>query len=139
MYMINTILGRYNDYQIAQDLTGKVAIVTGGSSGIGKVTCHELAAKGCHVIVAARNKEKTDPIIADIIAKTSNPKVEFMEIQLDDLKSVKDFAFAFLKRKLRLDILINNAGAAGIGGVTKQGFQSTFGINHLSHVSTIKF
>lgn len=132
---LNGIFGRYNDYEIREDLSGKVALVTGGSSGIGRVTCLELAKKGCHVFIGARNKEKTLLVIDEIIKECGgNAKVEFLHLELEDLQSVKDCAIAFLSRNLPLHILINNAGVASANGCTKQGYTRVFGVNHLAHV-----
>jgi NAD(P)-dependent dehydrogenase (short-subunit alcohol dehydrogenase family) len=121
------------EYQIEQDLTGKVALITGASSGVGKVSAYKLAEKGCHVILATRSYSKTEPIIKDIIEKTGNKNVEFVEFIADDLESVKKCAQEFKAKNLPLHILMNNAGLAGIGGVSKQGFQHTFAVNYLSH------
>ena len=98
------------EYKITQDLTGKVALITGASSGVGKVSAYELAKAGCHVIMCNRNKEKTDPIIADIIATTGNTKISFIELRCDDLASVEKCAKTFLEMGLPLHILMNNAG-----------------------------
>ena len=121
------------NYEIQQDLSDKVALITGASSGVGKTSAYKLAAKGCHVFMANRNKEKTDPIIQDIKEKTGNQKVEFIELICDDLESVRDCARQFLAKGLPLHILMNNAGVAGQIGLSKQGFEYTFAVNHLSH------
>ncbi|KAJ3318734.1 hypothetical protein HDV06_007059 [Boothiomyces sp. JEL0866] len=118
-------------YKPTKDLTGKIAIVTGGSSGIGKVTCFELARLNCHVVVAARNQEKTLPIIEQIKQETGNDKVEFLHLELDDLKTIPVAVKEFLSKHDKLDFLINNAGIANAGGLTKDGFEVTFGTNHL--------
>ncbi|KAJ3269845.1 Dehydrogenase reductase SDR member 13 [Terramyces sp. JEL0728] len=119
------------NYKPTQDLTGKVAIVTGGSSGIGKVTCFELARLNCTVVIAARNQEKTLPIIEQIKKDTGNDKVEFLHLELDDLKTIPLAVKEFLSKHDKLDLLINNAGIANAGGMTKDGFEITFGTNHL--------
>ena len=93
------------------DLTGKVAIVTGGSSGIGQETSLELCRKGAHVIVATRSKERAQEAI-DAIQKTldGKAKIEFLKLDLMDLAQVKEAAQEFLKKDIPLDILVNNAG-----------------------------
>ena len=106
-------------YVPTENLSDKVAIVTGGSSGIGKITCYELAKLGAHVFVAARDEQKTIPIIEDIKSKTGNSKVEFLLLKLDHLQSVKEAAHSFLEKKLPLHLLINNAGVAGDYPITK--------------------
>lgn len=118
-------------YKPTKDLTGKVAIVTGGSSGIGKVTCFELARLNCTVIVAARNEAKTLPVIEEIKKETGNDKIEFLHLELDDLKTVPVAVKEFLSKHSRLDLLINNAGIANAGGLSKDGFELTFATNHL--------
>jgi retinol dehydrogenase-12 len=92
------------------DLSGKVFIVTGGNTGIGRITCLELARKKAHVILACRSEERTLPVIESIKKETGNDKVEFMKCDLSSLKSVDEFANAFINRKLPLHCLINNAG-----------------------------
>ncbi|KAF8983408.1 hypothetical protein BGZ46_010326 [Entomortierella lignicola] len=111
---------RYS-YEQIPDLTGKVAIVTGASSGIGYHTTLGLAAKGCHVVMACRSKSRCDEAIAsireDIKSKypnTSNEvKLEFLQLDLNSLTQVQDSAQEFLKRDLPLHILINNGGITG--------------------------
>jgi WW domain-containing oxidoreductase len=71
------------------DLTGKVAIVTGASSGIGIETAIVLAARGAHVIVAVRNLQKVSPIVEEIKKKTKSEKVEALKLDLGSFKSVR--------------------------------------------------
>ncbi|CAG8842675.1 21604_t:CDS:2 [Racocetra persica] len=87
------------------DLTGKVAIVTGGNNGIGYVTCRELARKNAHVFVLSRTVEKGQAAVEKIKSETSNQNVEFLKLDLKSLKSVKECAENFLARNLPLHIL----------------------------------
>ncbi len=117
---------------MSQDLAGKVFIVTGANTGIGKITAGDLASRGAHVILACRNEAKTTPVVDEIKRTTKNDKIEFMALDLADQKSVRAFAEAFLARKLPLHGLINNAGLV-TRGTTKEGFELIFGVNHLGH------
>lgn len=117
---------------MTQELAGKTFIITGANTGIGKITALELARKGAHVILACRSKAKTDPVIDEIKRTTANDAVEFIELDLGDLASVRRSAEELLARKdLKIHGLINNAGLAGQRGVTKDGFEIQFGTNHL--------
>jgi NAD(P)-dependent dehydrogenase (short-subunit alcohol dehydrogenase family) len=113
--------------------SGRVYIVTGANTGIGRVTSAELAKMGAHVFLACRSAEKTGPVIDEIRKATPEAKVEHLSLDLADLSSVRTAASAFLERKLPLHGLINNAGLAGQRGVTKDGFELAFGTNHLGH------
>ncbi|KAJ3256154.1 hypothetical protein HK103_005723 [Boothiomyces macroporosus] len=113
------------------DLTGKIVLVTGGSAGVGKAACFEFARLNCTLIIASRNKEKTQAVIDQIIQQTGNEKVEFIPLVLDDLSSVKRAAELFLEKYQQLDILVNNAGSSMIPGLTKDGFEYSFGVNYL--------
>jgi retinol dehydrogenase-12 len=116
------------------DLSGKVFIVTGGNTGIGRITCLELARKKAHVILACRSEERTLPVIESIKKETGNDKVEFMKCDLSSLKSVDEFANAFINRKLPLHCLINNAGVMACPfTLTEDGLESQFATNHLGH------
>ena len=116
---------------MSSDLGGKVFVVTGANTGIGQVTARELAASGGHVFLANRSEERTAPVIDEIRRATRNEKVEFLPVDLADLTSVRAAAAAFLARGLPLHGLVNNAGLAGRRGLTKDGFELTFGTNHL--------
>ena len=115
------------------DLSGKTYVITGASSGIGKITARELARRGAHVIVACRSVERTQPVIDEIKRETGNPQVELVALDLADLASVRRCADELLARKIPIHGLINNAGLAGSRGTTKDGFELTFGTNHLGH------
>jgi retinol dehydrogenase-12 len=122
---------------MAQDLVGKNFIVTGGNSGIGLVTARDLARRGARVIIASRSEDKTRPVIDEIKKATGNDAVEFAKLDLGDLDSVRACAKDILARDIPIHGLINNAGFAsglrGQRGLTKQGFELTFGTNHLGH------
>ena len=113
------------------DQRGRVFLVTGASTGIGRVTALELARRGGHVILASRSEARTAPVVEAIRRSTGNPQVEFLPVDLSDLDSVRSAASAFLSRGLPLHVLVNNAGLAGLRGLTPDGFEITWGTNHL--------
>ena len=117
------------------DLTGKVALVTGASTGLGKVTAQELARKGAHVFCVGRTPEKTKAAIEDIKKITGNEHVEFIQADLMDLKSVEAAADTFLSKNLPLHILVNNAGIMAVPfELSKDQIESQFATNHFAHV-----
>lgn len=113
----------------AQDLKSKTFIVTGSNSGIGRVTATTLAERGAEVILACRSREKTEPVVAEIKAKGGDAR--FAALDLADLESVRRFAGEVLAEGKPIAALVNNAGLAGARGKTKDGFELTFGTNHL--------
>ena len=112
---------------------GKVSIVTGSNTGLGRVTAMELARQGSHVILASRSSTRTTPIVDEIGRQVGHDRVEFLELDLSSLASVKSAANTFLGGGRPLHVLVNNAGLAGRRGMTAEGFELTFGVNYLGH------
>ena len=111
-----------------RDLTGKVAIVTGGYSGLGLETTKALASAGAIVIVPARSAEKAQKALAGIA------NVEQAALDLADPKSIDAFAGGFLSRTKKLDILINNAAIMASPLMRDaRGYEAQFATNHLGH------
>ncbi|KAH8548928.1 hypothetical protein BGW37DRAFT_504359 [Umbelopsis sp. PMI_123] len=116
------------------DMTGKVCIVTGGNTGIGKICALELAKKNAHVIVAARTSSKALVVVDEIKAETKNEKVEFIQLDLLSLASVCKFIAEFKAKNLPLHLLLNNAGVMACPyGLSKDGYETQFATNHLAH------
>ncbi len=113
------------------DLTGKTFFVTGANAGIGRATVEALAARGGNVVLASRSEEKTRPVLEALAKKWPGSKAEFLQLDLGDLRLVKAAAEQYLASGKPLDVLINNAGLAGYPGVTRDGYEITFGTNHL--------
>jgi NAD(P)-dependent dehydrogenase (short-subunit alcohol dehydrogenase family) len=110
------------------DLTGKVAIVTGGYSGIGLETVRVLHAAGAQVVVPARNTERARAALADLDG------VEVESMDLIDRASVDAFATKFLDSGRPLHLLINNAGIMATPLARDvRGYESQFATNHLGH------
>jgi NAD(P)-dependent dehydrogenase (short-subunit alcohol dehydrogenase family) len=114
-------------------LAGRVALVTGANTGIGKVTATTLAQQGAQVFIACRPGPRSDAALADIRTSAPAATVDLLPLDLGDLASVRACAQAFLARGLPLHLLINNAGVAGAKGLTASGFELGFGTNHIGH------
>jgi NAD(P)-dependent dehydrogenase (short-subunit alcohol dehydrogenase family) len=116
------------------DLTGKVAVVTGASTGLGLETSRALAAAGAHVLLAVRSDDKGDAAIAKIREAVPAASVEYGILDLASLDSVRAFASETLERHPRIDLLVNNAGVMFTPFErTADGFELQFGTNHLGH------
>jgi NAD(P)-dependent dehydrogenase (short-subunit alcohol dehydrogenase family) len=114
------------------DLSGKRAIVTGGSSGIGVETARALASAGAEVTLAVRDTDAGDRTAADITATTGNPAIHVGRLDLADLASVGAFAADWSGP---LDLLVNNAGVMALPDLqlTPAGWELQFATNHLGH------
>jgi NAD(P)-dependent dehydrogenase (short-subunit alcohol dehydrogenase family) len=115
------------------DLAGRTFLVTGANTGIGRATAEGLARRGGRVYVASRSAEKGAAAVAALRASTGNDAVEYLPLDLADLDSVRACAAWFLARDEPLHVLVNNAGVVRTRGLTRQGFELMFGVNHLGH------
>jgi NAD(P)-dependent dehydrogenase (short-subunit alcohol dehydrogenase family) len=113
------------------ELNGQTFLVTGANSGIGKETARDLAGRGARVVVAGRSEEKSRAAIDEIAADTGNTDLDFVQLDLGDLASVRNAAKTFLDSGEPLHVLVNNAGLAGTQGLTASGFEMAFGTNHV--------
>lgn len=121
------------------DLTGRRALVTGGSDGIGLRIAARLARAGAEIVLPVRNRAKGDAAAARIRADSPRARVTLRDLDLASLASV-----AALGEKLRaegapLHLLINNAGLMSPPSrqLTADGFESQWGTNHLGHVALV--
>ena len=112
---------------------GRTFLVTGANTGIGRATASALARQGGRVYIASRSRQKGEEAVAGIKASTGNEAVWYLPLDLADLDSVQACASAFLATGDPLHVLVNNAGIGGAHGLTRQGFELTFGVNHLGH------
>jgi len=115
------------------ELAGRTFLVTGANTGIGRATAEGLARRGGRVYVASRSAEKGAAAVAALRASTGNDAVEYLPLDLADLDSVRACAASFLARGEPLHVLVNNAGVVRTRGLTSQGFELMFGVNHLGH------
>jgi NAD(P)-dependent dehydrogenase (short-subunit alcohol dehydrogenase family) len=123
-----------NDVLAGIDLHGVVALVTGGSSGLGQETARAFAAQGAQVILTARDVPKGEAAAAAIRASTGNERVTVEALELGSLASIRACAQRVLERHGRLHILVNNAGVMACPfAKTADGFEMQFGSNHLGH------
>lgn len=111
----------------------KTVLITGGNSGIGRVTAIKLAMAGFSIILAGRSEKKNKIVVQEINTLVGSNVCEWLLIDLASLSSVKNCANLFLNSKRHLNILINNAGVAGTAGTTSEGFELSFGVNYLGH------
>ena len=109
-------------------------IITGATSGIGKVTAFELAKKGHTIYMLVRNTEKGEQVRQEIVDQTGNKYIHVIRCDVSSLESVHEAAEELRKRLAGINVLINNAGNAFLNKeFTKDGLEMTFATNHLGH------
>jgi NAD(P)-dependent dehydrogenase (short-subunit alcohol dehydrogenase family) len=116
------------------DLNGKIAIVTGGYSGIGLETTRELVSSGAEVIIPAKRSKVAIKNLEGIVSKEN-----VIEMDLSDLNSVKNFTDGYKENFNRLDLLINNAGIMACPETRiGKNWESQIAINHFGHFMLTK-
>ncbi|XP_055715247.1 retinol dehydrogenase 12-like [Phlebotomus papatasi] len=124
--------GQFQEDYVAMD--GKVVIITGANSGIGKETALDLARRNAKIYLACRNYDRCELARQEIIQATGNTKIYNRHLDLNNLDSVREFVEEFSKDEKHLDVLINNAGVASLQhSMTKDNCETTLQVNHLSH------
>lgn len=115
--------------------SGKTAIVTGATSGLGYETALALAKADAQVILAARNEEKAGNTISHILKEYPQAKLRFMQIDTSSLSSVRSFAEQWRSENKKIDMLILNAGISNVPAreVTADGFERQLATNYLGH------
>ncbi|ALC48688.1 CG3842 [Drosophila busckii] len=121
-------------YRKLNRIDGKVVIVTGCNTGIGKETVLELARRGAKIYMACRDPARCEAARIEIIDRTQNQQLYNRSLDLGSLESVRNFVARFKTEETRLDLLINNAGVMACPrSLTADGFEQQFGVNHLGH------
>jgi retinol dehydrogenase 12 len=116
---------------MADDLQGRTFLVTGANSGIGRAMVEALATRGGRVVLAARSEERTRPVLDGIRAQRRSADVEFLQVDVSDLASVRRAASTYLATGRPLDVLVNNAGVGGTHALSADGFDLTYATNHI--------
>nr|BFF25433.1 SDR family oxidoreductase [Glycomyces mayteni] len=121
------------------DLTGKRAVVTGASDGMGLGIAERLAAAGAEVVMPVRNRRKGDAAAERIRASVPGARVELQDLELSSLASVEALADALVRDGRPIHLLVNNAGVATPPErqTTADGFELQFGTNHLGHFALV--
>ncbi len=115
---------------IETDLSGRVAVVTGATSGLGRVTASELARLGATVIVVGRNPDKAARVVREITSETSRE----VRAEIADLSSMREIRDLVARIEPPVHLLVNNAGVLlGERTETVEGFETTFATNLLGH------
>ncbi len=116
------------------DMTGKVCLITGANSGIGKATALGLAKLDATVVIVSRDKDKGEAALLEMRTRSGNKNVDAMVADLSSQDSVRELAHDFKARYKKLNVLINNAGVFLPKRVpTVDGLEATFATNHLGH------
>lgn len=114
-------------------MRGKVCMVTGANSGMGKVTATALARMGAHVVITCRNQAKTEQARAAIMQEAPNSEITGLWGDLSSQAQVRQLAERFKSQFSTLDVLVNNAGMLDAERtVTEDGVERTFAVNHLA-------
>lgn len=116
------------------NMAGKVALITGANSGIGKETALALARMGANLVMVCRDRERGRLALEETKSKSGNATVELMICDLSSQTQIRKLAQELKQKHDRLDLLINNAGVILTRRrVTEDGIESTFAINHLAY------
>lgn len=115
-------------------IDGKIVIITGANSGIGKETAIDLARRGGKIYIACRDIKRGEDALIEIREKSGSTNVHFLQMDLASMDSIREFSRRFHSVENNLHILINNAGIMACPkALTKDGFEMQLGTNHLGH------
>ncbi|MBN1210853.1 MAG: SDR family oxidoreductase [Myxococcaceae bacterium] len=115
-------------------MKGRICLVTGATSGIGKATATALAAQGATVVLGCRNREKGEAVKQEISRATGNSSLDLMVADLASIASTKKGAADFLARYPKLHVLVNQAGLyLNERTPTPDGLETMFAVNHLAY------
>ena len=116
------------------DLSGKTCVVTGASSGIGKVTAAALAEMGARTVLVCRDPARGEAARAEIAQRSGSGEVDLLIADVSSQRQVRQLAADINGRYDRLDVLVNNAGAMNTTRtLTEDGIETTFAVNHLAY------
>jgi retinol dehydrogenase-14 len=116
------------------DLSGKTALITGASSGLGLEAAVAIAAVGAEVVIVARDRQRGEAALADIKRRAASDKVSLLLADFSSQASIRALADAYRAAHSRLDILVNNAGGVSQKRqLTGDGIEQTFAVNHLGY------
>jgi len=117
------------------DLTGKVVVITGANSGIGKAAAVQLAETGAYVVMACRSLERGAIALDEVISRSGSESVELLQVDMSSQESIQEFVKAFLHRHQHLDVLIHNAANFDLTRkapvLTAEGVETIFATNHV--------
>ncbi|MBU6450144.1 MAG: SDR family oxidoreductase [Cyanobacteria bacterium REEB67] len=115
-------------------MRGKVCLVTGATSGIGKMTALELATKGATVVIVGRSQERCLNTLAEIEAMTGSKNLDYLVGDLSSFVEVRRLSQEFLSRYNKLNVLVNNAGAIFMRKQNSpDGLEMTWALNHFAY------
>ncbi|TMC45827.1 MAG: SDR family oxidoreductase [Chloroflexi bacterium] len=118
---------------VKSSMQGKICMVTGANSGIGKATALALAQMGATVVMVCRDRARGEEARSEITTKSKNNAVDLLQADLSSQQSIRQLVEHFKQRYTHLHVLINNAGAAFTGRrETVDGLEMTFAVNYLA-------
>lgn len=119
---------------MSEDMSGKICVITGATSGVGKVTTQMLAGQGAAVIGVGRDSDRCAEAASEIRAATGNQEVNFLIADLSVLAQVRHLASEIKDRYSRLDVLVNSAGAFFLRRkLNPEGIEMTWALNQLNY------
>lgn len=115
-------------------MNGKICLITGASSGIGKSAALALARMGASIVMAGRDRERTEKARAEVVRESGNDRVEIVLCDLSSQAEIRRMADEFAAGYGKLDVLINNAAIVpATRTVTTEGIETQFAVNHLAY------
>ncbi len=115
-------------------IRGKVVVITGATSGIGRIAAEKLAGQGARIVMVARDRARAEETLARLreVGPEAAHRVHFADLSL--IVDVKKVGAEIAAAEPRIDVLVNNAGSMfGIRKLTAEGHERTFALNHMSH------
>ncbi|OEL00926.1 hypothetical protein AST12_10230 [Staphylococcus succinus] len=112
----------------------KIAVITGGTSGVGKKTAMDLARQGMTIVLIGRSEKKGKQAVEEITQLTGNANITFYSVDLTNKEAVDKFSSEILEKVEKIDVLVNAAGALmKKSALTKDGYNKNYVVNYLGH------